>query len=207
MRLLLGLIVVAPVLVGQEYRKHNITADVGAALPRSELRPLFAESARAGFGYGYRFHPYFQADIGLDTVFGAARIRDFLPTGFGNLRIRDFQWFLPFGGRVIVPVASDRFQLYAGGGGAYMRYSERVRQPFADGGIRFDCDVCASRSGVGYYVLLGGNAALDRAQRFRLGGGSRIYRGHTEGDPFGDVPARRTSDNWVNFFVTFGVSF
>ena len=88
-----------------------------------------------------------------------------------------------------------------------MRYTERLNQPFANQGFRFACDVCASRSGIGYYALLGVNAALDRDQHFRVGVGSRVYRGHTEGDPFGDVPARRTNDNWINIFVNFGFSF
>jgi len=161
----------------------------------------------AGAGYGYRFHPYFQADVGFQAVFGAARINDFLPTDFGQLRIRDYQFFLPFGGRVIVPIARDRFQFHAGGGGTYMWYTERLHQPFANQGFRFACDVCASRSGVGYYALLAGNAALDRDQHFRVGIGSRVYRGHTEGDPFGDVPGRRTEDTWITVFASFSFGF
>lgn len=208
MRFGVALVLAALPALGQSsYYKHNFSVSTGAALPRGELRPLFTESFGLGVGYGYRFHPYFQADLGFETVFGAARINDYLPTNFGNLRIRDYQFFLPFGGRVIVPLKRERIHLYAGGGGAYLRYSERLRQPFADSGYRFDCDVCSSRDGIGYYATLGGNVTLDEAQHFRLGAGSRVYRGHTNGDPFGDVPARRTTDSWVNVFVTFGLSF
>ena len=73
-------------------------------MPRGELRPLFSDSFLAGVEYGYRFHRNFQLDAGFDSVFGAAGVNDWLPTAFGNLRIRDFQSFVPFGGRVILPL-------------------------------------------------------------------------------------------------------
>jgi hypothetical protein len=207
MRKLLGILLLASSAFGQDYRRHNFHVDLGGAQPRGDLRTLFSNSFLAGFGYGYRFHEFFQADIGFDTVFGAAGVRDFLPSFVGNLRIRDYQHFLPFGGRVVVPVASERIRLYAGGGGAYLRYTERIRQPFGDSGLRFDCDVCSSRDGIGYYGMLGGDVALDSGQHFRVGAGVRVYRGETEGDPLGNVPARRTEDRWVNIFGRFSFSF
>jgi hypothetical protein len=199
MRLILGLFLAGAVFC-QEYYKHNFHLDIGAALPRGELEPLFEESVLLGFGYGYRFHEFFQADVGFDTAFGAAGVRDFIPTEFGSLRIKDYQHFLPFGGRVILPFAGDRVEIYGGGGGVWLRYSERIRQPFSNYGVRFDCDVCGARNGVGYYGLAGVSIALDRGQHFRLGGGARVYRGNTDGDPFGDVPPRETKDRWVNVF-------
>jgi hypothetical protein len=206
MRILVGLLFLSAVGSAQEYRKHTFHVDLGGAQPRGELRFLFNDSFLAGFGYGYRFHEFLQADIGFDTAFGAAGIRDFLPSFVGDLRIRDFQHFLPFGGRAILPLMSDRVHLYGGGGGVYMRYSERVRQPFQDS-IRFDCNVCSSRHGIGYYGLVGVDVALDRAQHFRIGVGGRVIRGETEGDPFGAVPARSTDDRWINIFGRFSFSF
>lgn len=206
-----------------EHKKHNFTVGLGAALPNIDLHPdsgvpafengigpvgsLFSNSFVLGVDYGYRFHPYFQADIGLDTVFGAARIRDFLPTQFGDLRIRDYQFLLPLGGRVVVPIADERVLISAGGGGAYLRYSERLRQPFPDSGFRLACPVCASRGGWGYYGLLGLNVAVDEARHFRIGVTSRIYRADTDGDPFGAIPALRTRDEWVNVLGTFSFTF
>jgi hypothetical protein len=191
----------------QEYRKHNVHVDMGAAVPRGELRDVFGESFFIGAGYGYRFHEFFQADIGFDTAFGAAGVKDFVPTFVGNLRIRDYQHFLPFGGRAIIPIARERVLIYGGGGGAYMRYSERISQPFTDSGFRFDCDVCSSRDGIGYYGLVGVDVALDRGRNFRLGVGGRVIRGQTEGDPFGGVPPRETQDRWINVFGRFTFSF
>jgi hypothetical protein len=207
MRILPGLLVLASISFGQEYRRHTFHVDLGAGQPRGELRDLFDTSFLAGFGYGYRFHQFFQADVGFDTLFGAAGVRDFVPTYYGNLRIKDYQHFLPFGGRAILPFASDRIHVYGGGGGVYMRYTERIRQPYGNAGFQFDCDVCSSRQGVGYYGLVGVDVALDRAQNFRLGVGGRVIRGETDGDPFGAVPPRTTRDNWINIFGRFSFSF
>jgi len=184
-----------------DYRKHSITLGVGAARPRGDVRTFFTDSPALAGRYGYRFHRYFQIDAGLDTVFGAADVRDFMPTQFGDLRIRDYQFLLPYGGTVIVPLAGERVHFSASGGGAYARYSEQIRQPFQDSGFRLDCVVCSSRQGWGYYAGLGANVALDQAQNFRLGVGSRVYRVETEGDPFGSVPGIRTRDRWINLFV------
>jgi len=191
----------------QAYLKHNFTGTMGAGLPQGDLRPLLSNSFGAGLSYHYRFIPYLAVEAGYETLFGAARVRDFLQTDFGSLRIRDYQQFLPFGGRVILPLAGDRIQIYGGGGGAYLRYSERVRQPFQDSGFRIDCAECAIRDGIGYYATAGVNVAVDRAQHFRVGVGTKVFRGATSGDPLGAVPGGETSDRWVNVFASFGFSF
>lgn len=207
MRIVAGFLLLAGSALAQEYRKHNLYVDMGAGQPRAELRGLFNDSFLTGIGYGYRFHEYFQADIGFETMFGAAGVRDFQPSFFGDLRIRDYQHFLPFGGRVVLPIARDRVQVYGGGGGAYIRYAERIRQPFQDSSYRIDCITCRSRDGIGYYASAGVNVAIDSARRFRIGAGGRVYRGGTGGDPFGAVTAPETRDHWVNVFGSFTVSF
>jgi hypothetical protein len=192
-------------ICGQSYYKHNFRLGLGAGQPRGDLRNLFSDSFGLGVGYGYRFHEYFQVDTGLDVLFGAAGVRDFLPSEFGNLRIRDYQYLLPLGGRAIIPIADERIHIMGGGGGAYMRYSERISQP--SNYFRISCDVCSARSGWGYYGLLGASVALDRNRNFRLGVTSKVYRGHTEGDPLCDLPARRTRDRWINVVGDFTFSF
>jgi hypothetical protein len=188
-----------------DWHKHNITFGLGAGQPRADLRGLFDDSFGLEVGYGYRFHRYFQADAGLEVLFGAAGVRDFLPTGLGSYRIKDYQYLLPMGGRAIAPLLGGRLQFYGGGGGAYMRYSERVNQP--SDYFRIDCPVCTTRSGWGYYGLVGVDAALDRYQMFRLGVGAKVYRGHTDGEPLGAVPGVRTRDHWVNIYGRFGFNF
>jgi hypothetical protein len=128
---LLGFVAIALPLLGQSwYPKHNFTVGLGAAQPRADLAGPFSDSATLGIHYGYRFHRYFQLDAGLDTIFFSARVRDFFPTElFGDRRIRDYQFLIPFGGRVILPVDAGRMLVSAGGGGAHLRYTELISQP------------------------------------------------------------------------------
>lgn len=189
------------------YPKHNFSVGVGAGLPRADLRALLQDSVNLNVSYGYRFLRNFQADIGWETLFGAARIRDFQNTPFGPLRIRDFQTFLPMGGRALLPFADGRVLAYGGGGGAYMRYAERIQQPFGDSGYRLACPTCAIRDGWGYYALVGSSVFIDQGHHFRVGATGRVYRGSSSGDPLGPVPAGRTRDQWINVVGEFGFSF
>jgi len=201
----LVLLALALPLFAQSYPKHNFTAGVGGAMPGSDLEGQFSNRPDVSFGYGYRIHENFQLDAGLDVVFGAAGVRDFLETDLGYLRIRDFEYLLPLGGRIILPVSDGRVLFSVGGGAAYMRYSERLKQ--VSDYYQYECPYCGSRSGWGYYTLVGGSVALDRSQRFRVGVTSRLYRGNTDGDAIGYIPALRTHDTWLNVAGEFTVSF
>ena len=208
MRQLLILLAGAGLLAAQQYHsypRHNFTFGAGAASPRAELSGLFMDRPGISFAYGYRFERYFQADVGLDTVFGAANIRDYLETPFGPRRIRDYQFFIPVGGRGIIPLARGRLLFSGGGGGAYLRYAELLHQPSEYYNI--DCPVCSTRSGWGYYGLVGVSAFVDRSQHFRIGVNSKVYRAHTKGDQLGSVPGVRTRDRWVNISARWGSAF
>jgi hypothetical protein len=202
-----ALLMVLPLsLAAQDYYpRHNFSFGVGAGQPRGELRDFFTTSPGIAANYGFRFNRYFQADAGLDVMFGAADVRDFLNTGIGPLEIRDREYFVPLGGRAILPFARGRFLLSGGGGVAYMRYSEQLRQP--SDYFRVDCPVCTSRSGWGSYALAGLNAFVDSNHHFRVGALARVYRGHTEGEPLGSVPGVRTRDHWINIFGEFAFCF
>jgi hypothetical protein len=191
----------------QPFNRHTVSLSAGAAQPRGELRPWFSGAPNLTVEYGYRIHRNFQLDAGFDTAFGAAGTRDWLPTQFGNLRIRDFQYFVPYGGRVILPLGNERVHIYGGLGGAYARYSESIQQPFQDSNFKIPCPICASRDGFGYYSTAGVTVSFDQARRFRAGSGVRVYRGHTSGDAFGGTPPRETTDRWVNIFGSFSVTF
>jgi len=205
MRTTLLLLLATPLAAQFWYPRHNFTFGVGSGQPRGDLDRVLSDSAGISIGYGYRFHRYLQADVGLDTILFAARVRDYLPTGFGDLRIRDYQFLVPFGGRVILPVDRGRLLVSAGGGGAHIRYTELLRQ--VSDYVSIDCRVCNSRYGWGYYGLVSGSLALDRRRQFRLGATARVYQGHTRGDPLGPLPPFRTRDRWVNVFGELGVSF
>jgi hypothetical protein len=203
----LALAVGLPVLAGAQYRypHHNFSAGLGAGVPQADLRPVFDPKVGFRFGYGYRFHRFFQGDAGFETVVGAAGVRDFLQTALGVQRIRDFQYFVPVGGRAIIPLAGDRLLVHGGGGGAYIRYSERISQP--SDYYRIACPVCSARSGWGHYAQAGFSVAIDRFQRFRVGIVSRVFRGHTSGEAIGAVPNVRTRDHWVNTMAEFAIAF
>src|SRR5262245_21932648 len=111
--LLLGTLAgLTPAALSQIYQRHNITIFGGAALPKGDLDNFFSTSFLTGVDYGFRFHQNFQVDAGFDAVFGAAGVRDWLPTAYGNLRIHDYQSFIPFGGRVILPLRRELIHIY-----------------------------------------------------------------------------------------------
>jgi hypothetical protein len=188
-----------------DYPRHNLTFGAGASSPRAELTGLFVDRPGISVAYGYRFQRFFQADMGLDTVFGAGQIRDFLDTPLGPSRIRDYQFFLPLGGRGILPLARGRLLISGGGGGAYLRYTELLHQ--LSEYYRLDCPACNARSGWGYYALVSTEAFVDRGRHFRLGVTSKVFRAHTDGDRLGPVPGFRTRDHWLHIFGQVGFSF
>jgi len=202
------------------YPRHNITFGAGGAVPGGSdvtilpdeplppdapIKSFMGASPMVAIGYGYRFHRFFQADVGLNIAFGAANVRDFLTTQIGAVEIGDREYMVPLGGRAIAPLAGGRLLFAGGGGGAYLRYNERIRQP--SDYFRIDCPICTSRSGWGYYALVNGSYFLDRNQHFRIGVTAQFVRGHTEGEPLGDIPGTRTTDHWTNILGEFGFSF
>lgn len=178
------------------YGKYNFTVGGGVAIPQEELSEPFSPAPVFNFNFGYRFARNFQADVGFETAFGSADIRTFTRTEIGALEINDRQYFMPMGGRVILPFGdAGRHELYGGGGGAYLRYSEVIRQP--SDFFRVPCTVCSRRSGWGYYGLVGFRSALNRGRNMWLGVTTKVYRGSTDGQQFGDVPPTRTEDRWT----------
>ena len=186
--------------------RHGITLGVGAATPQGVLSGSLFRSTMLSAAYGYRFHPYFQADTGVDVIFGAARVREFQPNlVFGDLRIRDDQVLVPFGGRAILPVAGGRAEFSAGGGGAYIYHGKHLEQPSEE--FEVQCRTCTSRSGWAWYGLAGGNVAVDALRHVRLGVTARLYRGHTDGGAIGSLPGLRTADHWLALFGEVTVQF
>ena len=193
-------------LFGQDdFRRFNISLNMGAATPHEDLKPFFNNDFVLGGNFGYRFHRNFQLDVGFDEVFGAAGVEDYLQTDIGYLRIRDRQYFVPFGGRAILPLADGKVLIYGGGGGAYMRYSEVLKQP--SDYYTVECPYCLSRDGWGYYGVAGASYALNYGQNFRIGFLTKTYRGHTSGENLGTLPGVKTKDTWVNYMGEFTFCF
>lgn len=188
----------------QLFPKHYLNVGAGAGLPRADIRQFFADRPAMTANYSYRFHRYLQADAGYDVVFGSGQVNDFLRTQFGDFRIRDFQHFVPFGGRGIIPMANGRVLFSAGGGGVWLRYQEQLRQPNPN--FRLACPACTSRNGFGGYGLVS-IKFTNRWQRLWFGATTKVIRANTNGDAFAGVPGIRTRDQWINTFLEFGFGF
>ncbi len=184
--------------------RHHFETGLGFAVPGKDLTTFYQSAVAWGFGYGYRPAKYFQIDLAYQGAYNAARVRDFIfnPSA-GYLRIRDFQTYIPLGGRVVAPVAGGRLEFYGGGGGSYVRTAESLRQP--NQWVRFECPDCVARDGWGYYALLGTGISLTAGQGVKLTAITRVYRAETSGPPIGANPAIFTREQWVN--TTFGLSF
>jgi hypothetical protein len=197
--------VAVPLMAQTHFQKNYVTLGAGAGMPSGDLGGLFHNAGGIGLGYGYRFQKNLQADFGFDTLFGAAGVQDSVSTDLGYARIRDRQYFLPFGGRAILPLREGRLLLALGGGGAYVRYSERLKQPNPQ--YRVQCSDCSSRGGWGVYALASASYAIDHYQMFRFGVTAKAYRVHTGGGALGLVPAIETKDRWLSLFASVTVSF
>lgn len=209
MRLTLLILLAAATIqpsLAQFAQKHHFTVGLGAGIPGKQLNNVYNNAVSWTFGYGYRPIRYFQADIGLDTVYNAARVNEFLENPqFGYVRIRDFEFMMPVGGRLILPLGDGKVNLYSGGGAAYLRYTERLRQP--SDFFNISCPVCQARSGWGHYFLAGADVALTSGGALRLGVTTRVYQGSTDGPSVGNIPPVRTSDRWVNTYAHLSFSF
>ncbi len=202
---LVAALAVFPLLAEDYYPHHNITFGVGAGVPQDQIKRFMNTRPGIELGYGYRFYRYFQADLGLNMIFGAANVEDYVTTSLGPVRVGDREYMLPMGGRAILPIKSGRFLLAAGGGGIWLKYTERLSQPSYY--YRVDCPFCTSRSGWGSYALGNASYFLDQGQHFRVGVTAQFVRGHTNGQAINNVPAIETTDRWMNIFGEIGFSF
>ena len=189
----------------RDFRKHHVSVGLGAASPGGDLKNYYKTAFAWSVAYGFRPIKWLQADFGYDGAYNGAGVNDYQESGYGPLRIRDHQTFIPLGGRVVLPLARGRVELYGGGGAVYARYSESLSQP--DEYTKIGCPSCRARDGLGYYAMVGGTVAMDASQRFRLGVIARAYRLETAGAIIGALPSSRTADRWMTTYLTFSASF
>lgn len=191
---------------GRDWPKHNIWGGLGIAMPGQDLQPGYQNAFGWTVGYGFRPVSFLQIDAGYEGSYNAADVDDYFnQPAFGPLRIRDFQTFTPFGARAILPLAGGRVEIFGGGGGAYLRYSERLRQPgeFYNVG----CPVCRARDGFGWQALAGVNFGLSRNVPIKLGVFTRVYDAETSGQPVGNIWSGKTKDRWLNTYLTLSFGF
>ena len=184
---------------------HNITFGVGPAIPTGTTSNYLSTAPLISFGYGYRFNRLFQADAGLQMAFGAANNQNAEVTDIGPVQGGDHEFIIPLGGRVYIPQPFKRFEVSAGGGTAYLHYSETVSS--GDPNYPIGCYSCTSRGGWGGYGLANVNYYLDSNRNFHVGTTAQFIAASTNGQAVGNVPALKTTDHWTNITFEFGFSF
>jgi len=138
-------------------------------------------------------------------AFGAANNQNAELTQFGPVQGGDHEFMIPLGGRIYIPQPFNRFELSAGGGTAYLHYSETVSS--GNSGYSIGCYSCTSRGGWGGYGLANVSYYLDSNRNFRVGTTLQFIAASTDGQAVGNVPALKTTDHWMNLLFEFGFSF
>jgi hypothetical protein len=187
-----------------DYHRHNIIVGGGAAVPVGKTTNYLGTAPLFNVGYGYRLNRWFQADAGFIAAFGAANNQNAEVTDFGPVQGGDHEYMLPLGGRVYIPLPFRRLDLSAGGGAAYLHYSESVP---SGGDFSIGCYSCTSRGGWGGYGLANIRYYLDGNHNFHVGTTVWYIVASTDGQSVGNVPALKTTDHWTNVALEFGLSF
>jgi len=175
------------------YRKGVIELQLGGLNAGGDLKSVFSNSFTGGVNFGYRFHRYLQADFGFDFSRGAAKVNRTINTTGGARSVGDDEFFMPLGGRIVLPLAKERALISAGGGLAYLRYSEVAR-----GGANeiVICSSCDARSGVGAYEMFQVQFLVDRQRHVGLGFTAKFFQARTSGDGLGTALRPSSDDRW-----------
>src|SRR6185437_14945502 len=184
--------------------RNNITAGIGPGIPVGSDTAYLDAAPLISIGYGYRFYRFLQADVGFQTAFGAASNQNIEATNLGYVRGGDREYMVPLGGRLIIPTPLSRIELSAGGGGAYLHYSETVPSSYYYTNY---CYSCTSRGGWGAYGMANVSYFLDSDHNFHVGTTGQFISASLHGDAVGATPAINTKDHWVNISLELGFSF
>jgi hypothetical protein len=188
-----------------DFHHNNATFGGGAAIPVGNTSSYLNTAPLINFGYGYRFNRFFQADAGIQMAFGAAHNQNAEVTDVGAIQGGDHEFMIPLGGRIYIPQPFKRLEFSAGGGTAYLHYSETVSS--GQTGYSVGCYSCTSRGGWGGYGLGNVSYYLDSNHTFHVGTTVQFIAASTNGPAVGNVPALKTTDHWTNVSFEFGISF
>ena len=171
-------------LAAQSFSRNLLTFSGGWA---DQIGPSYQNESATSLGltYGYRWRQYVALEAGIQTALQPGpEVRgahyDFKPD--------DRYIWVPFGVRLIAPIAEDRVELSVGGGGLYQRYS------ISNSGSGFGFDPYNAWGG---YGVASAAVALDRRRHFWVGGSPRFFIAN------GDFHR----DRWVTLTAEFGFRF
>lgn len=188
-----------------KYRKGVMELHLSGITAGGDLKPTFSSGFAGGFTFGYRFQRYLQADFGFDLSRGAANVNRTINTTGGLRSVGDDELFIPVGGRFVLPLARERLLLSAGGGYAYLKYSEVARPASANEQVI--CSSCTARSGNGSYEMFQIKYLVDRQRHFGLGFTTKFFQGKTTGDGLGTALRFSSNDRWTSLSGTFSFHF
>jgi hypothetical protein len=203
-------VLLLPVMVfAQDYHHSDIDVGVGFAASGSSAGAYLSNAPLFDLGYGWRFNKRFQADVGLQVAFGALNNPNPEATNFGFVQGGDHEFIIPLGGRVYIPLPWARFELSAGGGAAYLHYTETAANTGGGYGYGYSsyCYSCTSRGGWGGYGMANLRYWLNDNKNFSIGTTVEYVAGHTSGPPVGGILAVKSTDHWLNIMFQFGVGF
>src|SRR5579863_1095588 len=203
--LLFGCVLVPSVLFAQEsFHRSNIFVGLGAAIPVGSTTNYLDTAPLVSVGYGWRFTRFFQADAGFQAAFGAANNQNAEVKDFGAVQGGDLEFMITLVGRIYLPLPFKRIEVSAGGGAAYLHYTETIP---SNGFIVSNCYSCTSRGGWGAYGMANASYFLDSNHTFHVGTTLQFIDASTNGAAVANIPPVRTTDHWTNVLFEFGLSF
>lgn len=161
-RLIISLILLACSVRAQSFPKNRLTFSGGWA---DQIGPSYqGENATSlGLTYAYRLNRYVEFEAGVHTALQPGpEIRGYAY----DFKPHDRYIWVPFGVKFIVPINHNRFELSAGGGGLYQKYS------ISNSGSGFGLEPYHAWGG---YLVESASVALDRGRHFWLGVAPRFF--------------------------------
>ncbi len=157
----------------QDVNRHSLTIGAGNAVPTGYNNNYLDPGTAVELNYGHRFTRFIQADIGFESSFNKD-YRGYNPK-FGSGLTTNTNFFVPAGGRIVIPIWNGKLEPSFGLGGVY-RYDKGNSFQSHQGGV---------------YGLGGVTYALDSQQRHRVGITIRYLNIMSAGAPH---------PQWVNLF-------
>ena len=197
--MLLTLVSTAAFAQDGEESHNDVSFSLGAAVPRGSDRAYLNNAPMISVLYGHRFNRFFQAEGGLQMAFGAANNQNAEESEFGQVMGGDHEFMIPFSGRFYLPLHLKQWQVSAGGGLAYLHYSETAPSEASV------CFTCTSRGGWGWQGFTTVRYFL--GDNFYIGPTVQYVSATLNGDAVGNVPAMETKDHWANALFGIGLRF
>ena len=164
-------------MCAQQFYPHQLTVGIGSAAPGSQVN--MDSGVALELNYGRRFTRFIQFDAGFESSFNKD-YRNYYPKYETGLTTNT-SFFVPVGGRILIPLMQGRIEPSFGVGGVYA----------------WDKNNPYHQNQGGVYGLLGGSYALDPRHKHRVGATLRYMNMMSSGRPH---------PRWLNIFGEYSYS-